>query len=337
MAKISLIVGCSHSPFLYTPPDQWNEIRSRRSLRDDVPLDSPEENVAKFQRCMQGFQVLREKVEQAKPDVLLIFGDDQGELFHFDNFPAFGVYVGEDFEGHKTVGRPVLQRADAVGGGHIGREDVDADMWAHVKGCAPLGRELMEGLMEREFDPAFSTVLPDTERGMGHAFLRPEYYITPEYNIPVLPVFVNCYYAPQPRAERCFDLGRAVRDVIEHSPLDLNVAIMGSGGLWHTPGGKNAYLDEEFDHRILDAMEAGDGREAARYFDAQARPGQVGDGADARGMDGGTNTRGGVGSGTGEWRNWMAAAGVAEGRRAHVIDFVPVYASPCAMGFAFWE
>lgn len=336
MAKISLIVGCSHSPFLYTPPEQWNQIRERRSLRDDVPYDSLEENNAKYQRCMQSFQVLKEKIEQVKPDVLLIFGDDQSEMFHFDNLPAFGVYVGAEFEGHKTTGRPVLQRADAVGGGHVTRAE-DPEHWASVKGCPPLAKQLMEGLMEREFDPAFSAELPNKERGMGHAFLRPEYYVTPEYNIPVVPVFVNCYYAPQPRAARCFELGKAVREVVEASPLDLNVAVMGSGGLWHTPGGKNAYLDEEFDQTILDAMRSGDGRAAAQYFDSQARPGQVGDAADARGLHGGTGMRGGVGGGTGEWRNWMAAAGVADGMHAHVIDYVPVYASPCAMGFAFWE
>lgn len=336
MAEVSLIMACSHSPFLYTQPEQWNEIRVRRSLRDGVPFDSLEENIAKFQRCMKGFQVLKEKIERAKPDVLLIFGDDQSEMFHFDNFPAFGIYVGDEFEGHKTTGRPVLQRRDAVGGGAWGRRE-DPENWATVKGHAPLARQLMEGLMEREFDLAFSLELPDRERGMGHAFMRPEYYITPSYDIPVVPFFVNCYYAPQPRAARCFELGKAVRTVIEESPLDLKVAVLGSGGLWHTPGGKNAYLDEEFDNAILDAMQAGDGQEAAQYFDSQARPGQVGDGADARGMSGGTGLRGGVGSGTGEIRNWMAAAGVADGLRARVIDYVPVYASPCGMGFAYWE
>lgn len=208
-----------------------------------------------------------------------------------------------------------------------------------VKGHPELGKELMEGLMQREFDLAFSLDLPDKERGMGHAFMRPEHYITPEFDIPVLPFFVNCYFAPQPRAMRCVDLGRAVIDVIEKSPLDLKVAVLGSGGLWHTPGTKNAYLDEEFDQTILSALKAGDARGMAEFFDAEARPLDPGDGGDARGLDGGTKMRGGVGGGTGEWRSWMAAAGVADelGLKGHVIDYVPVYASPCGMGFAYWE
>jgi len=46
---------------------------------------------------------------------------------------------------------------------------------------------------------------------------------------------------------------------------------------------------------------------------------------------------GGVGGGAGEWRNWMAAAGAADGQSAHVLDYVPIYASPLGAGFAYWE
>ena len=45
----------------------------------------------------------------------------------------------------------------------------------------------------------------------------------------------------------------------------------------------------------------------------------------------------GIGSGTGESRNWVAAAGVADGKSGVVIDYVPVFASPCGMGFAYWD
>ena len=84
-------------------------------------------------------------------------------------------------------------------------------------------------------------------------------------------------------------------------------------------------------------MQAGDGRGAATYFDSQARSAEQRDPGDARGQHGGTGMRGGIGGGAGEWRNWMAAAGVAEGLRAYVIDYVPIYASPVGASFAYWE
>jgi hypothetical protein len=43
-----------------------------------------------------------------------------------------------------------------------------------------------------------------------------------------------------------------------------------------------------------------------------------------------------VGSGAGETRNWLIAAAVMEGKPADYADYVPVYASPCGMGFAYW-
>ena len=97
-------MACSHSPFLYTPPQEWNEIRARRTLRSDVPFEAPEEITTKYNRCMRAFETLKERLEEVKPDVMVIFGDDQNEIFHMDNFPAFAVYVGEEFEGNRTIG-----------------------------------------------------------------------------------------------------------------------------------------------------------------------------------------------------------------------------------------
>ena len=95
MARVSIVIGVSHSPYLFESPDQWEENRlhrlSRGAYRDDVPVDSPETNQAKFEQCRRAYKLLGEKLQAAKPDVLLVFGDDQGEQFHFDNFPALGI------------------------------------------------------------------------------------------------------------------------------------------------------------------------------------------------------------------------------------------------------
>ena len=34
-------------------------------------------------------------------------------------------------------------------------------------------------------------------------------------------------------------------------PADLRVLVIGSGGLWHTPGAPGSYLDEDFDRQLL--------------------------------------------------------------------------------------
>ena len=330
MARVAAVVACSHSPYLYDAPDSWDESRRRRRLRDDVPWDSPEENARKHARCLQAFRTLREKVAGANPDVLLVFGDDQYEQFNFNNFPAFAVCLADAFEGTNP----------AIFSGGLTRKGWPEESAEHrvtARGDPELGKQLAMGLMQKGFDLAFSLNLPDKERGIGHAFTHPSYYIDPDYRIPILPFFVNCYYPPQPTGMRCYQLGRAVREVIEGCPLDAKVVVVGSGGLWHTPIWPEAYLDEGFDQAILDCVRTGEAARMAEFFDSvpwqhplEAPPNFPPHMAEI--VLGVTGMQGGVSSGSGETRNWIVAAAVADGTKGTVVDYVPVYASPCGMG-----
>ena len=314
MATLVGVLNMAHSPFCYMPPERWNEVRASRSLRADVPLDDLETNRQKAARIRAAFATLRDKLAAAAPDAIVIFGDDQLECFDFRNYPSFAVYVGERFSG-----------ALAAGGS------------AEVAGHPGLAVALLTGLMKRGFDPAFCQDLPKPDRGIGHAFLRPAESLT-DFKTPIVPVFLNCYYAPQPTAMRCYELGVAVREAIAEHPGDLRVAVVGSGGLWHTPRAPDAYLDEQFDRALLDHMTAGDARGMARHFDAYQVP--AGDRSQAMGersksvtgMPGASGPQGG----TRESCNWIAAAAVAESQRATVVDYVPVYASPLGAAFTYW-
>lgn len=336
MAEVALVLCTSHSPFLFAEPEEWAPARAARAARGgiqaDVPEDSVEANRAKLARCKDAFATLGRKLAEARPDVLLVFGDDQGEQFHFDNFPAFGLFLGDEYEGYKrskSVGLPI--------GAPREERPKSPESWVRVRSHPELAKQLMVGLVERGFDISFSLELADPVEGMGHAFMRPSSYLRPAYDLPTIPFFVNCYYGPQPTGRRCYELGRAVRDAIDASPLDLRVAILGSGGLWHTPNAPGAYLDEEFDAVTLDALRAGDARRMADHFDARKPDVKPGDAEDLLRVSGGTGMVTGLGSGTGETRNWIAAAAVADGKPGTVVDYVPVYASPCGMAFAYWE
>ena len=335
MAEVLSALCLSHSPYLYTPPEIWAKAMGTKSFREDVPRDSHETNVAKYDRCVKALQTLRRKIEEVKPDVLVIFGDDQLELFNFNNFPAFGIFLGEEFEGYRTVSH--ARYLPPLSGGQTNPKT--PEHWVKAKGHPELAKELLAGLMKKGFDLTFCMGLENVEMGMGHAIMRPAYSLTPNYDIPIVPILVNCYYAPQPTAMRCYELGKAVREVIHESALNLKVAVVGSGGLWHTPGARNVYIDEEFDKVILDALRAGEARKMANHFDhtkppflTAGRPGAPSRGRFESGLPGG-----GIGSGTGETRNWIATAGVVDGSPGTLVDYVPVYASPCGMGFAYWD
>jgi hypothetical protein len=284
---------------------------------------------------MTAFGVLREKLQVARPDVLLVFGDDQYEQFRFTNFPAFAICLAEDLDGtHPRVFSGGLMRK--------GWPEESKDQRVRFKGHPELGKLLTVNLMREGFDLSLCLGLPNEELGIGHAFTHPSFYIDPDYSIPILPFFINSYYPPQPSGKRCYELGRAVRRVLEALSLDLRVAVLGSGGLWHTPIWPEAYLNEDVDQRILESVREGDARAMAQTFDAIPWTHPIEAPVDmppllASAVLGVTGMQGGVGSGSGEIRNWIAAAGVADGAPGTVVDYVPVYASPGGMGFAYWD
>jgi hypothetical protein len=204
-----------------------------------------------------------------------------------------------------------------------------------VPGHPALARALLTRLAAHDFDLAFSLSLADPERGMGHAIMRPHLLLETGFAIPTVPMFINCYYGPQPTAQRCYEYGRAVREIIEAYPEELRVVVVGSGGLWHTPGAAKSILDESFDRTILAHVASGDARAMAVAFDAYPVIYDPNDARSVKDASGGTGIVTGLGHGTGETRNWIAAAAVADGTPGTVVDYIPVYASPVGIGFAY--
>lgn len=336
MARIIAVLCASHSPFLFATPEEWEQGRqarlSRGGLSPDEPVESADVNRAKHARVVAAYQTLKRYLEASQPDVLLIFGDDQGEQFTFADVPAFSVYTGAEFSGYKIspyFGLPV--------GGPRERRPKTPEHFTTVAGHPELARGLTTGLMARGFDVAFSAELAHPDEGLGHAFMRPQYYLVPSYDIPTLAFSINCYYGPQPTAHRCYELGRAVRETLEALPSGLRVAVLGSGGLWHLPNHPKSWLDLEFDRNIVDGLRSGDARKTAAYFDSVAPPYDPNDPASVKLASGGTGMVLGWGGGTGETRNWIAAAAVADGKPATIVDYVPIHASPIGAGFALWE
>ncbi len=329
MARITTVIASSHSPFLFQPLDWWRAVQAGRRFAPGAPVDSEEENASKIARIDVAFAKLREVFAAAKPDVMVVFGDDQEEQFDLRNHPAFAVYVGDAFGGYRSVGYTGAPTAKTW-------KPKTPDNWTQIKTMPALSQAVLKGMMDDGFDPAFMMALPNEELGIGHAFTRPINRIDPEFAVPMVPILVNCLYAPQPSAARCVALARAVRKTVESWPDDLKVAVVGSGGLWHTPGSRDSYIDTDFDSQILGYLGKGDADGAARYFDGWTIP------PDRKGLRcfddfaGGTGMESRLGSGTGETRNWIMAAAVAD-RPATVVDYIPINASPCGAGFAYWN
>jgi protocatechuate 4,5-dioxygenase beta chain len=310
MATLVGILHTSHGGFTTIPSDRWRGRRDERTYRADVPVESQEEMDAKWARTEAAKAVLRKKLAELAPDVLVIFGDDQAECFDFNNFPGLAVYLGEEMSGRGTT--------------------------AH--GHPRLATSVLTGLLGRGFDPAFMMDQPRPEAGMAHAIMTPVKFFT-DGDIPVVPVLLNAYFAPQLTGQRCYDIGRAVREIIDEYPEDLRVVAIGSGGLWHTPRQHQSWLNEDFDRKGLELLERGEITSWVTHFDNYCAPEDdpSQDSATVRRGVTGLPTPGGPQGGSRETLCWIGAAAVAEGRPSVIVDYIPVYASPVGSAFAYCD
>src|SRR5215470_4099826 len=56
----------------------------------------------------------------------------------------------------------------------------------------------------------------------------------PAPGLPIVPLYVNVYLAPQPTPARCYAWGQALRAIL--GPRPERIALLASGGLSHFPG-----------------------------------------------------------------------------------------------------
>ena len=127
-----------------------------------------------------------------------------------------------------------------------------------------------------------------------------------------MPIILNTYYPPnQPSPTRCFDLGTAIRELIDDFPDDLRVGIIASGGLSHF------LVNEELDREVIEALRRKD------HAALKALPAKK------------------LLSGSSEIRNWIAVAAAVKDLKLDWISYVPGYRSRALTGvglcFAHWH
>jgi hypothetical protein len=177
------------------------------------------------------FKPLREALECAEPDALLVIANDQFVNFFFNNIPTFCIGIGAETEGQFTR--------------HHFKYPVASDL-AHA---------LLAGAIAEGFDLSFSQHLL-----LEHTQVVPLHFLLDERTLPVVPLFVNTWVDPLPTPRRCYQLGQTLATIIARRPE--RVALLATGGLSHFPGSPRiGQIEEGFDRMLLDHMR--DGRGAA--------------------------------------------------------------------------
>lgn len=240
MAEIVGGLALSHAPQLMLKPDQWHLLNNRERealpVKPELESETLEVKWAKWKRCKEALEQLRNKLDALSPDVVVVVGDDQHENILEDNTPPFAVFVGEEAEASTS-----LRYLNEPRSANKSRYRADAE----------LARSILNGLMEVGFDPAYSRKTR-YEGGLGHAFSRILKFLTPDGRYAIVPIMVNTYYPPAPSAKRCADFGRALGVAARKFPAERRLVIVASGGLSHT------IIDEELDARVIQALEKND-------------------------------------------------------------------------------
>ncbi|HWP29058.1 MAG TPA: hypothetical protein VNM50_05905 [Chloroflexota bacterium] len=235
---------------------------------------APEEPKA---RVYQAFATAREVLAASRPDVILAVSCEHFVNFFVDNFPAFCIGVGESSRG------PV--------------EDMLGIPQRDVPGHPEFARTVLETAFAGGVEPAWGEHLL-----LDHGTSLPLHFLRPEYDIPVVPLLQNCLVPPLPTLPRCLRLGQLVRQAIDAWPG--RVALIGTGGLSHSPGAPEAgFIDEAFDHEFLRLLERGDGEALAAIPDSRVDQ---------------------AGFGTWEIRQWVTVMGAVPERRGRVLVYEPM-------------
>jgi aromatic ring-opening dioxygenase catalytic subunit (LigB family) len=180
---------------------------------------------------------LRQRLDAARPDVVIMFSNDHLLNWPLNNTPEYTVGIGDE---------------------HVGPADW-FDEWLamekyHVPGHSSLARFIVNESARRRLALAH---LRDMQFDDGISV--PTHYLNPDGKFRLIPVTMNCTVPPIPEPARAYEVGAIFRDVIRAYPGSERVAVVATGGLSHEPGGPRYFwVDEEFDRWFLDLLKHGD-------------------------------------------------------------------------------
>jgi len=348
MAEI-LGLGCTHRPLMLRRDEEWT-FMLRAALADPAmpaemkdPARWPEPLRAELgndwgaaaagrarQVFRRHFAEARRALDAFKPDVIIMWGDDQYENFKEDIIPAFAVlaYADREIQPWKHRRSPDNPWGEP------------ADKSFRLRGHREAGKYLAAGLIACGIDVAYA--YQPLHHPLGHAFENTVLLLDDArtgFDYPLVPFAVNCYGRrvnaaqglrlplalrdkirdldpPSPNPSRCMQVGAATARIMAASPW--RTALVASSSWSHsflTEKHYQLWPDVEADKRYYRALCEGD-------YDAWRRT--TTDEIEDRGHH--------------ELLNWFCLAGAMEelGRKPDRSTFIETYAFVSCAVFAYY-
>ncbi|HEY5680500.1 MAG TPA: hypothetical protein VIS55_10570 [Pseudomonadales bacterium] len=236
----------------------------------------------------ENFYRLGRELKESRPDALIVIAAEHFANFFMDNMPAYCMGMADYYEG-----------------------PIEDEQWlgisrVRIPGNAALAGSLIESMLA-EFDLAYAQ-----EWKFDHGVMVPLHFLTPEYDIPVIPVNVNCQGPPLTPLARAYDFGRALRRACDARPE--RIAIIGTGGISHWPATPDSgKINEAWDRAFLESWLANDRAALTSFTDEE--------------------TYLEAGQGGFEIRTFIAVSGATQGCAAELYFYepIPIFAVGCTV------
>lgn len=238
------------------------------------------------QRLDAAFRDLRLQLEASQPDALIVVAAEHFANFFMNNMPSFAMGLADYYEG--PIENPEW----------LGIEKT------RIPGNRSLSERLINKVMER------SDVSYAEEWKFDHGIMVPLHFLTPQYELPIVPANINCQGPPLAPLHRAWEFGQALREAADSVPE--RVALIGTGGISHWPATPDSgKINEVWDREFLNHWSKCDKESLLAYSDSQAY------------MD--------AGQGAFEIRTFIAVSGATEGCPAtvHFYEPIPIFAVGC--------
>jgi len=202
------------------------------------------ENTPKRDEFYAKLDTQRHEIENSGAEALIVIAAEHFANFFMNNMPAYCIGIGERYEG--PIEDPEWLKIQKT----------------KVPGAADLSTRLTREVM-KTVDVAYAE-----EWKFDHGIMVPLHFLTPKYDLPIIPVNINCQGPPLTPLHRAWAFGEALRRACDSVPE--KIALVGTGGISHWPATPDSgKINEPWDRDFLDRLMRNDRDALLAYDDAE--------------------------------------------------------------------
>lgn len=231
---------------------------------------------------------MRADIEASGAEALIVLAAEHFANFFMDNMPSFAIGMADFYDG--PIEDPTWLAIDRF----------------RVPGNRDLSQRLISEVMQT-VDVAYAE-----EWKIDHGIAVPLHFLTPRFDLPVIPANINCQGPPLTPLHRAWAFGEALRRAIDSVPE--KIALVGTGGISHWPATPDSgKINEAWDRDFLDRWCRND-RDALLDYDDLSVYSEAGQGGF-------------------EIRTFIATSGAALGApgTVHFYAPIPIFAVGCTI------